>query len=78
MADSSGAAPILKKLTHRNLINLVRSFFPEMSEAGVCCGFSSMLAQARVTGKKQENEFYHRLDGISEYLDIRGNTRTKP
>ena len=60
MADLGGTAQIAKTLTHRNLIDLVRSFFPEMSDEGVCCGVTSMWLQARVTGKQQENEFYHR------------------
>ena len=74
MADSGGAAQIAKTLTHDNLIDLVRSFFPEMSDEGVCCGVTSMWLQAHVTGKQQEREFYHRLDGIAAYLHRPGKT----
>ena len=74
MADLGGTAQMAKTLTHRNLIDLVRSFFPDIEDGGVCCGVTSMWLQARVTGKQQENEFYHRLDSIAAYLAIPGNT----
>ena len=60
-----------KTLTHDTLIKLVQIFAPTVPNTGVCEGFVSMWIQALLTGKKEEEFFYQRLDVISDSMALR-------
>jgi ankyrin repeat protein len=65
MTDSSAR---YKNLNHNVIIDLVRAFAANIPEAGVCNGFTSMWLQAYLGGKEKEQDFYNRLDRISDFI----------
>lgn len=55
----------MPSLSHNNLIKLVRNFVPDISDYGVCNGYSSILIQSLLTQADQGKMFFQRLDNIN-------------
>lgn len=56
-------------INHRHLIHLIRTFYPQMSEEGICHGYTSMWLQASLHPEPEKalKSFYERFDLVSEY-----------
>lgn len=68
MTDITEKTP-LKDLSHRALINFVRTFATDLPFQGICDAFILMWIRALLLSKVDETLFYQRLDRISKYTE---------
>lgn len=57
-----------ENLEHQHIVDLVRAFSKDANDKGKCNGFTSMWLQAVLTGEKEEQAYYERLNRLARYL----------